>query len=184
MGILEVPESWKNAEDEGLFTPEIKRKTGSSSFVKNIQAKVNAQEGKHFRYLHSQNMSTVLHHSGTAADENVVLQIDIPVNWKSENCIQCNRCAYASRPHEVIRSGSFDRGRSVNAPEGLETIDMIGTPGFEIHNDVSAMTYRLWFCVTYILVRRVKSTRNGKIMEQQMQENRGFLIMEKKSCKT
>ncbi len=35
------------AEDEGLFTPEVKggRKDAVVAFVKNIQSKVNAQEG-------------------------------------------------------------------------------------------------------------------------------------------
>ena len=43
---VQVPESWKNAEDEGLFTPEVKGgRKEVVDFVKNIQAKVNAQEG-------------------------------------------------------------------------------------------------------------------------------------------
>ena len=43
---VEVPESWKSCEDEGLFSPEVKDgKEDVVDFVKNIQAKVNAQEG-------------------------------------------------------------------------------------------------------------------------------------------
>ena len=43
---IEVPESWKNCEDEGLFTPEVKGgREDAVAFVKNIQSKVNAQEG-------------------------------------------------------------------------------------------------------------------------------------------
>ena len=45
---IEVPESWKSCEDEGLFTPEVKGgREDTVKFVKNIQAKVNAQEGKY-----------------------------------------------------------------------------------------------------------------------------------------
>ena len=41
-----VPESWKDCADEGLFTPEVKGgRTEVVDFVKNIQSKVNAQEG-------------------------------------------------------------------------------------------------------------------------------------------
>ena len=43
---VEVPESWKSCEDEGLFSPEVKGgKEDVVDFVKNIQTKVNAQEG-------------------------------------------------------------------------------------------------------------------------------------------
>ena len=41
-----VPESWKDAADEGLFTPEVKGgREDAVAFVKNIQSKVIAQEG-------------------------------------------------------------------------------------------------------------------------------------------
>ena len=44
---VEVPESWKDAADEGLATPHIADggRTDAVAFAKNIQAKVNAQEG-------------------------------------------------------------------------------------------------------------------------------------------
>ena len=43
---INVPDSWKSCEDEGLFTPEVKGgRDDVVDFVKNIQAKVNAQEG-------------------------------------------------------------------------------------------------------------------------------------------
>ena len=42
-----VPESWKDAADEGLATPHVDENGRKDvvDFVKNIQAKVNAQEG-------------------------------------------------------------------------------------------------------------------------------------------
>ena len=42
-----VPESWKDAADEGLATPKVDENGRKDvvDFVKNIQAKVNAQEG-------------------------------------------------------------------------------------------------------------------------------------------
>ena len=44
---IEVPESWKDAADEGLAVPHIDENGRKDvvDFVKNIQAKVNAQEG-------------------------------------------------------------------------------------------------------------------------------------------
>ena len=44
---VEVPESWKDAADEGLATPHIEEggRADAVAFAKNIQAKVNSQEG-------------------------------------------------------------------------------------------------------------------------------------------
>ena len=44
---IAVPESWKDAADEGLTTPHVGEggRADVVDFVKNIQAKVNAQEG-------------------------------------------------------------------------------------------------------------------------------------------
>ena len=90
---VEVPESWKDCADEGLFTPEVKGgREDAVSFVKNIQAKVNAQEGYSLPVSAFTEYVDGSTPSGTAAYEKRGIAVDIPV-WKPENCIQCNRCA-------------------------------------------------------------------------------------------
>ena len=43
---VQVPESWKNAEDEGLFMSHASHGAqDAQDFVNNIQCKINAQEG-------------------------------------------------------------------------------------------------------------------------------------------
>ena len=133
-----VPESWKDAEDEGLFTPEVKGgREDAVNFVKNIQSKVNAQEGNSLPVSAFTEYVDGSTPSGTSAFEKRGIAVNIPV-WKAENCIQCNRCAYVC-PHAVIRPVALTEEEAVNAPEGIETLDMIGMPGLKFTMTVSAL---------------------------------------------
>ena len=85
---IEVPESWKDAEDEGLFTPEVKGgREDVVDFVKNIQAKVNAQEGNSLPVSAFTEYVDGTTPSGSSAYEKRGIAVDIPV-WQPENCIQ------------------------------------------------------------------------------------------------
>ena len=135
---IEVPEHWKNCEDEGLFAPAVKGgRKEVVDFVKNIQAKVNAQEGYSLPVSAFTEYVDGTTPSGTAAYEKRGIAVDIPV-WKAENCIQCNRCAYVC-PHAVIRPVALTAEEAANAPAGLETLDMIGMPGMKFTMTVSAL---------------------------------------------
>ena len=113
---IEVPESWKDAEDEGLFTPEVKGgREDVVDFVKNIQAKVNAQEGNSLPVSAFTEYVDGTTPSGSSAYEKRGIAVDIPV-WQPENCIQCNRCAYVC-PHAVIRPVALTEEEVANAPE-------------------------------------------------------------------
>ena len=134
---VEVPESWKNCEDEGLFTPEVKGgREDAVAFVKNIQAKVNAQEGNTLPVSAFKDYVDGSTPSGTAAYEKRGIAVDIPI-WQSETCIQCNRCAYVC-PHAAIRPVALTEEELAKAPEGLKAIDMIGMPGMKFTMTVSA----------------------------------------------
>ncbi len=134
---IEVPEAWKDAEDEGLFTPEVKGgREDVVDFVKNIQAKVNAQEGNNLPVSAFTEYVDGTTPSGSSAYEKRGIAVDIPV-WVPENCIQCNRCAYVC-PHAVIRPVALTEEEAANAPEGMSTIDMVGMPGMKFSITVSA----------------------------------------------
>ena len=134
---IEVPESWKNCEDEGLFTPEVKGgREDAVAFVKNIQSKVNAQEGNTLPVSAFKAYVDGSTPSGTAAYEKRGIAVDIPI-WQSETCIQCNRCAYVC-PHAAIRPVALTEEELAKAPEGLKAIDMIGMPGMKFTMTVSA----------------------------------------------
>ncbi len=135
---VEVPESWKSCEDEGLFSPEVKGgREDVVDFVKNIQAKVNAQEGNSLPVSAFNDYVDGSTPSGSSAYERRGIAVDIPV-WKEENCIQCNRCAYVC-PHAVIRPVALTEEELANAPEGTKAIDMIGVPGMKFTMTVSAL---------------------------------------------
>ncbi|MCI9271002.1 MAG: pyruvate:ferredoxin (flavodoxin) oxidoreductase [Dorea sp.] len=134
---VDVPAGWKDCEDEGLFTPEVKGgREDVVAFVKNVQAKVNAQEGNSLPVSAFTDYVDGSTPSGSSAYEKRGIAVDIPV-WKAENCIQCNRCAYVC-PHAVIRPVALTEEEAAKAPEGLKTLDMIGMPGMKFTMTVSA----------------------------------------------
>ena len=166
---VQVPESWKNAEDEGLFTPEVKGgRKEVVDFVKNIQAKVNAQEGNTLPVSAFTDYVDGSTPSGSAAYEKRGIAVDIPV-WKPENCIQCNRCAYVC-PHAVIRPVALTEEELAKAPEGIETIDMIGMPGMKFTMTVSA--YDCTGCGSCANVCPGKKGEKALVMEN-MEANAG-----------
>ena len=132
-----VPESWKSCEDEGLFSPEVKGgREDVVAFVKNVQTKVNAQEGNSLPVSAFNDYVDGSTPSGSSAYEKRGIAVDIPV-WVPENCIQCNRCAYVC-PHAVIRPIALTEDELAKAPEGTKAIDMIGMPGMKFTMSVSA----------------------------------------------
>ena len=133
---VSVPDSWKSAEDEGLFTPEVKGgREDVVDFVKNIQSKVNSQEGNSLPVSAFSEYVDGSTPSGSSAYEKRGIAVDIPV-WKEENCIQCNRCAYVC-PHAVIRPVALTEDELAKAPEGTKAIDMVGMPGMKFAITVS-----------------------------------------------
>ena len=166
---IEVPESWKDAEDEGLFTPQVKGgREDVVDFVKNIQAKVNAQEGNSLPVSAFTEYVDGTTPSGSSAYEKRGIAVDIPV-WQPENCIQCNRCAYVC-PHAVIRPVALTEEEVANAPEGLETIDMVGMPGLKFTMTVSA--YDCTGCGSCANVCPGKKGEKALVMKN-MEENAG-----------
>ena len=134
-----VPESWKSAADEGLTTPHVEEggRKDVVDFVKNIQAKVNAQEGNTLPVSAFVDYADGSTPSGSSAYEKRGIAVDIPV-WKPENCIQCNRCAYVC-PHAVIRPMALTEEEAAKVPEGQATLPMTGMPELKFAITVSAL---------------------------------------------
>ena len=105
-------------------------------FVKNIQTKVNAQEGNSLPVSAFTDYADGSTPSGSSAYEKRGIAVDIPI-WQPDNCIQCNRCAYVC-PHAVIRPIALTEEEAANAPEGMDMIDMMGMPNMKFSIAVSA----------------------------------------------
>ena len=165
-----VPESWKDAADEGLAQPKVDENGRKDvvDFVKNIQAKVNAQEGNTLPVSAFNDYVDGSTPSGSSAYEKRGIAVDIPV-WKPENCIQCNRCAYVC-PHAVIRPVALTEDELAKAPEGMEAIDMIGMPGMKFSMTVSA--YDCTGCGSCANVCPGKKGEKALVMEN-MEANAG-----------
>ena len=135
---VEVPESWKNCEDEGLdFSVATGDRKDVIDFVNNIQTKVSAQEGNSLpvsAFVDYVDGSTP---SGSAAYEKRGIAVNVPV-WNPDNCIQCNFCSYVC-PHAVIRPVAMTAEEAANAPAGMKMKDMTGMPGMKFAMTVSAL---------------------------------------------
>ena len=134
---IQVPESWKNAADEGLAAAHAEHgRKDVVEFVNNIQVKVNAQEGNSLPVSAFCDYVDGSTPSGASAYEKRGIAVDIPV-WKPENCIQCNRCAYVC-PHAVIRPVALSEEEAAKAPEGMQMIPMTGMDSYKFAIVVSA----------------------------------------------
>jgi len=134
---VDVPESWKNCEDEGLdykFITEGRK--DAVDFVNNIQSKVNAQEGNSLPVSAFSDYVNGSTPSGSSAYEKRGIAVTIP-GWVPENCIQCNFCSYVC-PHAVIRSVALTEEEAANKPEEMKTLPMTGMPGYQFAVTVSA----------------------------------------------
>ncbi len=135
---VQVPESWKDAEDEGLFMAHASEgREDVVDFVNNIQSKVNAQEGNTLPVSAFKDYVDGTTPSGSSAYEKRGIAVNIPV-WQPENCIQCNRCAYVC-PHAVIRPVALTAEEAANAPEGMKTLPLTGMADYKFTMTVSAL---------------------------------------------
>ena len=135
---IQVPESWKDAQDEDIIAKAV---TGDRKdvvdFVNTIQHAVNAQEGNNLPVSAFKDYVDGSTPSGSAAFEKRGIAVDIPV-WNPENCIQCNRCAYVC-PHACIRPVAMTADEAANVPEGMKMLDMTGMKEYKFAVVVSAL---------------------------------------------
>ena len=135
---IKVPESWKNAADEGLVTTHAESgRQAAVDFVNNIQAKVSAQEGNSLPVSAFKDYVDGTTPSGTSAYEKRGIAVNIPV-WNPENCIQCNRCSYVC-PHAAIRPVAMTEAEAAAAPADMQTLAMTGMADKKFAIVVSAL---------------------------------------------
>ncbi len=135
---IKVPESWKNAADEGLVTTHAESgRQAAVDFVNNIQAKVSAQEGNSLPVSAFKDYVDGTTPSGTSAYEKRGIAVNIPV-WNAENCIQCNRCSYVC-PHAAIRPVAMTEAEAAAAPAEMKTLAMTGMADKKFAIVVSAL---------------------------------------------
>ena len=135
---VQVPESWKNCEDEGLdMVHATEGREDVVEFVNTVQAAVNAQEGNNLPVSAFKNYVDGSTPSGSSAYEKRGIAVNVPV-WNPDNCIQCNFCSYVC-PHAVIRPVVMTEEEAANAPEGTKMVPMTGMPQYKFAMTISAL---------------------------------------------
>ena len=135
---VEVPESWKNCDDEVLDYKVITEgRKDVVDFVNTIQTKVSAQEGNTLPVSAFKDYVDGTTPSGSSAYEKRGIAVNVPV-WNPDNCIQCNFCSYVC-PHAVIRPVAMTEAEAAAAPEGMKMLPMTGMADYKFSIAISAL---------------------------------------------
>ncbi len=131
---VEVPAEWAKIT--------VKEKTDSRNipaFIKNIVEPVNAQMGDDLPVSAFLGYEDGTFPAGTSQYEKRGIAVNVP-NWISDNCIQCNQCAYVC-PHAAIRPFLISESEKALAPEGISGIKANGKQfaGHEFRIQVSVL---------------------------------------------
>ena len=134
---VEVPESWKDAEDEVLTKTVTGARQDVVDFVNNIQVQVNAHNGQNLPVSAFKDYVDGSTPSGAAAYEKRGTAVDVP-EWDPANCIQCNFCSYVC-PHACIRPVAMTEEEAAAAPASIKLADLTGMKGYKFTMSVSAL---------------------------------------------
>ena len=106
---LTVDPAWANLEVEAPAA------NNDPEFINEVVRPINAQDGDLLPVSAFKGIEDGTWYQGTAKYEKRGVAAFVPV-WNSENCIQCNQCAYVC-PHAAIRPFVLDEEEKKNAPE-------------------------------------------------------------------
>jgi pyruvate-ferredoxin/flavodoxin oxidoreductase len=131
---LTVDPSWASLKDEE------EKVDNAPAFIKELVRPINAQAGDLLKVSDFVKNDTTdgTWKNGTAAYEKRGVEAFVPV-WNSENCIQCNKCAFAC-PHAAIRPFVMD-DEEVKGCKG-DTISILAPQaikGMHFRQEVSVM---------------------------------------------
>ena len=112
-----VDAAWANLPDDE------KAESKATEFVENVVKVINAQAGDDLPVSAFSGIEDGTWPAGTAKYEKRGVSAFVPV-WNSENCIQCNKCAYVC-PHASIRPFVLDEAELAASPyKAGETLEM------------------------------------------------------------
>ena len=130
---VQVDPVWANLEDDAKTVD-----TTRPAFVRDIADVINSIKGDSLplsvfkKYGLDGSMP-----QGTAAYEKRGVATDVPL-WTSENCIQCNQCAFVC-PHACIRPFLCTEEEVANAPAEAQFLDATGFKGYKYSLAISTL---------------------------------------------
>ncbi|MCD7722795.1 MAG: pyruvate:ferredoxin (flavodoxin) oxidoreductase [Clostridiales bacterium] len=116
---IDVPESWKTAEDEDAELVINTDREDMKQFVRNILDPVSHQKGDDVPVSTFVDMANGVYPQGSAAFEKRGIAVDVP-EWNPTSCVQCNRCAMVC-PHAVIRPVALTDEELAAAPDNTKS---------------------------------------------------------------
>ncbi len=134
---VEVPESWKTAENDRAPQVATGNRKDLVDFVNNILIPSTAQHGVDLPVSAFKDAADGTFPVGSSAYEKRGVAVDVPC-WNPANCIQCNFCSYVC-PHAVIRPVAMTAEEAKAAPAAAKSADMTGMPGMKFVMTVSAL---------------------------------------------
>ena len=116
---LPVDAAWASLPDDAVVA------NNDPEFINKIVRPINAQDGDLLKVSDFKDIADGTWQQSTARYEKRGVAAFVP-EWDSENCIQCNKCAYVC-PHAAIRPFVLDAQEMAAAPFGeYKTLPTIG----------------------------------------------------------
>ncbi len=134
---VNVPESWKNAEDNRVDAPATGDRADVVEYVNSILKPVNAYQGNKLPVSVFSNHVDGTAPQGSAAYEKRGIAVDVP-EWNPANCIQCNFCSLVC-PHAVIRPVIMSDEELAAAPANTKSKPATGLAGFNFSMTISTL---------------------------------------------
>ena len=134
---VNVPESWKTAEDNRVDTPATGDRADVVEYVNSILKPVNAYQGNKLPVSVFSSHVDGTAPQGSAAYEKRGIAVDVP-EWNPANCIQCNFCSLVC-PHAVIRPVIMSNEELAAAPANTKSKPATGLAGFNFSMTISTL---------------------------------------------
>ncbi len=115
---VSIPTEWKKIEVAAK-----KDTRNIPDFIKNIVEPINSMKGDDLPVSAFLGREDGTFPAGTAAYEKRGIAVNVP-EWISDNCIQCNQCAFVC-PHAVIRPFLLNEAELKGLPEGTATLKAV-----------------------------------------------------------
>ena len=131
---VEVPAEWADitVKENGAAADDV------PEFISKVVRPINALKGDDLPVSAFLGREDGTWDAGTAAYEKRGIAVNVP-QWLSENCIQCNQCAYVC-PHAVIRPFLLTDEEVAAAPEGMTTLQGVGaTKAYKFRIQISPL---------------------------------------------
>ena len=118
---VEVPESWKTAEDH-VETVEETGRPKTVKMVRSILDPVDKMDGDALPVSAFVDHADGTFELGASAYEKRGIAVSVP-KWDAEKCVQCNQCAFVC-PHATIRPFALTADEAAKAPAQTKMADI------------------------------------------------------------